>query len=101
MGWAGPHYLEFSSGHTMSPCFRVAWATKMRCRYSTFERAAFIRKRARTLAATGQFSDWRAIEAHLQIRDNLIEASEELDDPHFREELNASCHQAQQVRSKL
>ncbi|QBR71288.1 hypothetical protein CU048_08330 [Beijerinckiaceae bacterium] len=79
----------------------MAWAMKMRRRYSTFERATFIRRRARSLAVTGQFSDWRAIEAHLQIRDNLIEASEELDDSLLREELDASCHQAQQVRSKL
>jgi hypothetical protein len=58
------------------------------------EREAFIRRRARELAETGEYQNWLAIEAQLRLREGQPEARTFLDNNLLREEMDVACQRA-------
>jgi hypothetical protein len=63
------------------------------------ERAAYIRKKAREMAATGEYSGWLIIEQMLRFRHGLHEARTVLDEQYVRRELDEICKRAQERRT--
>jgi hypothetical protein len=58
------------------------------------ERHAYIRRRARELAATGDYHNWLGIEAALRFKEGWPEARGVLDSNILREELDVACQRA-------
>lgn len=58
------------------------------------EREAFIRRKARELAETGEYQNWHGIEAQLRLREGWPEALTVLDNNLLREELDVACQRA-------
>jgi hypothetical protein len=63
------------------------------------ERAAYIRKKAREMAATGEYSGWLIIEQMLRFQHGLHEARTVLDEQYIRRELDEICRRAQEGRA--
>lgn len=58
------------------------------------ERHAYIRRRARELAETGNYHNWHGIEAALRVKEGWHEARSVLDSDILREELDVTCQRA-------
>ena len=66
----------------------------MRIRMTKAQRAEQIISMASELAASGHFSSWTEIEAHIRFAEDFSEARSVLDSPARREQLNAMCQHA-------
>lgn len=63
------------------------------------KRHAYIVRRARELAETGNFSRWLSIEHHIRSKEGLQEARSVLDDQWLRKELDRLCDEAKRRKN--
>ncbi len=69
-------------------------ADMMGVRMRKAERHAYIRRRARELATTGNYHNWLEIEATLRFKEGWHEARGVLDSHILREKLDVACQRA-------
>jgi hypothetical protein len=63
-------------------------------RMNKAERRAYVSRRSRELAESGDYDNWLDIETHLVSNEGFLEAREWLDSRFIREQLDAICSRA-------